>query len=146
MKRCTGEYTMTRAIIGPRATPWRDAEPPVGRDHHRGPSRIHRLCVAVRGQRFLHRQVDDAEENQERHPSLERPYTFAARNANHYVLNVVACPRPLLKEALRHRQDLLVGREERAGKCRRKYRRNHQRKEQGPNSTPVFRTRHSVGL
>lgn len=114
MQRGAGEYTMTRAIIGTRTTPWRDAEPPVGRDHDRGPSRIHRLCVAVRRQCFLHRQVDDAQEKQERHPALERPFTFAAQHANAHPLNVVGCPRPSIESAIRHRQDLLFGRQDRA--------------------------------
>lgn len=113
MERGAGECTMTRAIIGARATPWRDAEAPAGRDHHRGPSGIHRLRVAVRRQCFLHRQVDDAQEKQERHPALERPFTFAVQQANAHPLNVIGCPRPSIESAIRHRQDLLFGRQRR---------------------------------
>ena len=61
MKRGAGEYTMTRAIVRTRGTPWRDTEAPVGRDHDRSPRRIHRLCVALRRQCLLHRQIDDAQ-------------------------------------------------------------------------------------
>ena len=94
MERGAGEYTMTRAIIRTRTTPWHDAEPPAGRDHHRGPSRRHRLCVAVRCQRLLYRQIGEAQDKQQRHPALERPSMFVAQHAHAHPLNVVGCPRP----------------------------------------------------
>ena len=72
MERGAGEYTVTRAIVRTRATSWDDAEPPAGPDHHHGPSAVRRLCIALRRQRLLQRQIQDAEEKQDRHMAFER--------------------------------------------------------------------------